>query len=173
MILIRKKIFNTFAAFIVLSSFWGCGGGKTPYDLQKDRNREEINRRKAEIKGLVGEYDGTLLEKRSARSQFIRLYIVLSGEPFPKDGVPDETTAPTLSANIDYYGSGSSSGIYDHFEFEHSDYDASQRQITFYSVKPEGSLEIEIKEQGRVLEGIWSIVTRGQMGTFHVERRDH
>ena len=144
----------------------GCGDLKTPRELQTLRNREQINQRLAEIKPLVGDYEGTLLNARSALNEPFRMSIVIAGEPFGGGNIPDETTAPTLRASVTSYTNSLNSGTYIIVPFNRSDYDAKSKNLSFYSDEPQGSLLILV--EGKRLTGSWNVVSRGMIGNFDV-----
>jgi len=154
----------------ILAALVSCGEMKTPREIQRLQNREELNQRYQELKEVVGDYEGTLFEARSGLNKPLRLSIVLTGQPNPGDGIPDETVAPTLSASLEYFYDQTQPNGYTTFNFTQSDYDSQTRLIRFFSSKPEGSLLGTLSKDGTTIKGSWSMSTRGLLGKFKISK---
>lgn len=158
---------------MVFAFFWvSCGGeAKTSREVQKERTREQINQRFAEIEPLVGDYEGTLSDEKAKRDRRIRIHVNLVGEPYEGDNVPDETTAPTLSANVLYYSQEQNSDNYIVVSFTRSDYDSKTKRLFLSSENKENSITGNFDEDE--LKGRWTNNTKGLIGTFRVRKITH
>ncbi len=167
---IRNKIFLSGLILVTLVFLDSCGGSLTPRERQKIQNHEDINQRFDEIRGFTGEYEGLLESTESGRSEPFRINVVISGESYSGDGIPDETTAPTLSASLNYYTSEPIRGQYITISFNKSDFDSDTRRVKFFSGQPEGSLIGFFSKDGNTFIGEWSNTASGFMGKFKVIR---
>lgn len=148
---------------LVLLPLFGCGANDTNRDQQRAQVREEIEIRRAELKPLVGEYEGELFEERLGLNRPFRVIITMSGQNYEGDKIPDETASPTLRATIQYFAQ-SDNGFYVNFKFTKSDIDIDNKKLWFYSSDPNATLEIDFEEN--TLTGQWSVDSRGVMGNF-------
>lgn len=144
----------------------GCGEDRIPRDVQRERAREQMSLRQAEIDPVMGEYEGTLHEARSDREAPFRINLIPAGESY-EAGVPDEIKAPTIAASVYYYAPDSVNSNHVDASFDGSDYDAKSGTLRLFMGKTD-TINSTIKS-GKI-SGIWTNAARGVIGTFEAVR---